>query len=55
MNLVRGGHFAPSLELKPFFSIETHPPTLLCLSLLFVLFVVSLVLVVVCWVLFFGC
>ena len=25
MNLVRGGHFAPSLELKLFVSIETHP------------------------------
>ena len=32
MNLVRGGDFAPSLELKPFVSIETHPPTLFGLS-----------------------
>ena len=32
MNLVCGGRFAPSLELKPFVSIETHPPTLLGLS-----------------------
>ena len=32
MNLIRGGRFAPSLELKPLVSIETHPPTLLSLS-----------------------
>ena len=32
VNLIRGGRFAPSLELKPLVSIEVHPPTLHSLS-----------------------